>query len=78
MSEKLKSQQLKDSFDALGLAIDNVSDPDKVLDRCVLKYIRIFSYISHECRVPIVTKSTFSTEVEKKKKKARNLVLITN
>ena len=33
VSEKLKSQQLKDSFDALGLAIDNISDPDKVLER---------------------------------------------
>lgn len=33
VSEKLKTQQLKDSFDALGLAIDNVTDPDKVLDK---------------------------------------------
>ena len=33
VAEKLKTQQLKDSFDALGLAIDNVTDPDKVLDR---------------------------------------------
>lgn len=33
VSEKLKTQQLRDSFDALGLTIDNVSDPDKVLDR---------------------------------------------
>lgn len=33
VSEKLKTQQLKDSLDALGLAIDNVTDPDKVLDK---------------------------------------------
>lgn len=33
VSEKLKTQQLRDSFDALGLTIDNVTDPDKVLER---------------------------------------------
>ncbi|XP_065199970.1 girdin [Planococcus citri] len=45
VSEKLKTQQLKDSLDALGLAIDNVTDPDKVLDKIasnpeVLKVVR--------------------------------------
>jgi hypothetical protein len=33
VAEKLKTQQLKDSLDALGLAIDNISDPDKILER---------------------------------------------
>ena len=33
IAEKLKTQQLKDSLDALGLAIDNISDPDKILER---------------------------------------------
>ncbi|KAK7580440.1 hypothetical protein V9T40_001069 [Parthenolecanium corni] len=45
VSEKLKTQQLRDSFDALGLTIDNVTDPDKVLERIasnpeVLKAVR--------------------------------------
>lgn len=45
VAEKLKNQQLKNSFDALGLAIDNITDPDKVLDRIasnpeVLKAVR--------------------------------------